>query len=361
MTKIVYGVSGEGSGHSSRAREMIAHLESRGHDVKVASYDRGYEDLHGQFDTLRIQGLHIGTDDNRVSIVETFMSNLRRLPEGVRFFRDLRGLFEDFRPHCVITDFEPQTAYLANQRGVPLITLDNQHRMRYMSYPCPRRLKKDGLVTEMVIRAMIPRPDVSLVTTFWFGETRNERTFLFPPILRQQVRETRPEEGDHVLVYVTQTYGTLLRRLTSLARERFLVYGFGRTGSEGNLEFRPFSRAGFLRDLASCRAVVATAGFTLMTESFHLGKPCLALPMRGQFEQQLNALLLEDLGYGRNGHRLTAETIGDFLYRLPEYRERLRGYVAGDDGKIRAKLDELVEDEAARAMEFHRHRQNGGA
>ena len=33
MAKIVYGVSGEGSGHSSRAREMIKHLEQLGHTV----------------------------------------------------------------------------------------------------------------------------------------------------------------------------------------------------------------------------------------------------------------------------------------------------------------------------------------
>ena len=40
-------------------------------------------------------------------------------------------------------------------------------------------------VTKNIIRAMVPRPTVSLVTTFFFGDVRNDRTFLFPPILRQ--------------------------------------------------------------------------------------------------------------------------------------------------------------------------------
>ncbi len=35
MAKVVYGISGEGSGHSSRAREMMVHLESRGHKIPV--------------------------------------------------------------------------------------------------------------------------------------------------------------------------------------------------------------------------------------------------------------------------------------------------------------------------------------
>ena len=60
------------------------------------------------------------------------------------------------------------TAYLAHHYDIPLITLDNQHRLRYMSYPCPSRYKKDALLTEAIVRAMVPRPDVSLITTFYF-------------------------------------------------------------------------------------------------------------------------------------------------------------------------------------------------
>ena len=53
-----------------------------------------------------------------------------------------------------------------------------------------------------------------------------------------------------------------------------------------------------------------------MTEALHLRKPMLALPMGGQFEQELNAHLLDDLNYGKNGRTADSESIGDFLYRL---------------------------------------------
>jgi uncharacterized protein (TIGR00661 family) len=224
----------------------------------------------------------------------------------------------------VITDFEPMTAYLAHHYDLPLITLDNQHRIRYMAYPCPRHLKRDAVVTEAVIRAMIPRPDVSLATTFYYGKLRNDRTFLFPPILRREILDLAPTTGERILVYATQGYETLLDRLRRFPRERFVVYGFDREGADANLRFEPFSHAGFLEHLASARAVIATAGFTLMTECLHLRKPYLALPMRGQFEQELNALLLDRLGYGKNGRRPTVDVIGEVLYRIPETRERLR-------------------------------------
>ena len=62
------------------------------------------------------------------------------------------------------------------------------------------------------------------------------------------------------------------------------VVSYDRTDRDGSLVYKNFSKVGFLEDLASCKAVMATAGFTLMMESFYLRKPYLALPMRGQFE-----------------------------------------------------------------------------
>jgi uncharacterized protein (TIGR00661 family) len=128
------------------------------------------------------------------------------VPSGIKSVRELRSLYKSFAPDCVITDFEPMTAYLAQHYDLPLISLDNQHRMRYMVYPCPPRLRGDALVTETVIRAIVPRPDVSLVTTFYNGRVKNDRTFLFPPILRRSILDARPGDAGHVLVYCTQGF-----------------------------------------------------------------------------------------------------------------------------------------------------------
>jgi UDP:flavonoid glycosyltransferase YjiC (YdhE family) len=98
---------------------------------------------------------------------------------------------------------------------------------------------------------------------------------------------------------------------------------------------------------------VATAGFTLISETLFLRKPTLALPMTGQFEQQLNGYMLDQLGYGKNVREIREDALGDFLYRIPDYAERLRDYDAADNSAILAKLDSLVRDDAALAREFH--------
>lgn len=358
MSKIVYGVSGEGSGHSSRAREIASHLRDRGHDLWLVSYDRGYRNLKEDFRVFEIEGLCIASEDNRVSVVKTFTENLKRLPEGHRRLQELRQeLFKQFQPDFVMTDFEPMTAYLAQHYDIPLISIDNQHRMRYVEYECPSGWEFESEVTKNIIRAMVPRPTVSLVTAFCSGTLRNDRTFLFPPIVRREVLALEPRTGNHILVYVTSGFDTLLQQLACFSREQFRVYGYDRSDQEGVLEFKPFSQDGFLEDLASAKAVIATAGFTLISESLCLQKPYLALPMQGQFEQQLNAYQLSQLGYGKCVDEVHPEAIGDFLYRIPDFQERLSQYVAGDNSGIKAKLDELLADDGVLLRHYHQARQ----
>lgn len=354
MSRILYGVSGEGSGHSSRASLIAAYLESQGHQIKIATYDRGYRNLKDQFDTLEIAGLSIISEDNQVSKLKTITANLAKIPSGTRSLKQLKQTFADFAPDVVLTDFEPTTAYLANHFGLPLITIDNQHRMRYMQYDMPPALKQDALITETIIRAMVPMPWVSLITTFHFNPLKNERSFLFPPILRQSVLDAQPKEREKILVYTTSGFDSLLNVLRQFNRESFCVYGYDRDEVDGNLHFRPFSKVGFLQDLAECKAVIATAGFTLISEALHLAKPYLAFPMQGQFEQQLNAFMLEQQGYGAHCNAPDRKSVAAFLYDLQDYKTALEKYPRAGNGALKEKLSELLADDLRLLKTFAR-------
>lgn len=357
MARIVYGVSGEGSGHSSRARVMLTHLQRLGHTVKVVSYDRGYANLKDDFDLFETEGLHIASDDNRVKKVKTFTDNLKRLPRGRRKLNELRqALFNTFEPHAVITDFEPMTAYLAHHHALPLISIDNQHRLRYMRFSCPEALYPDWQLTKNIVRAMIPSPDAALVTTFYQGEPLNNRTFLFPPILREEVLRLQPQYQDHILVYLTSGFESFIEVLKQLSHQPFIVYGSNREAREDNLLYKMPSSNGFLQDLATCRAVMATAGFTLISEALHLHKPYLALPMIGQFEQEINAHFLSQLGYGINLRNIRPDAVEDFLSLLPELSRKLAVYASEGNHAILDRLAALTENECALAREFRRQR-----
>lgn len=360
--RIIYGVSGEGSGHSSRAKEMATHLLGVGHEILFVSYNRGYAALHRQFPCQRIDGLRILSVDNKVSILRTLLYNIRMLPAYYRSVQTLRSVFDEFQPDVVIADFEPMCARFATARQLPLISLDNQHRMRFMDYDSPAHLWRDRWVTEQVIRAVVPKPDVALASTFLQGKVTNAHTFLFPPILRAEVGALRPSTQSYHLVYVTSEYDSLIETLRLLPQQRFIVYGYNRNETSGNLEFKEFSTAGFLEDVAASTSIIATAGFTLMSEAMYLQKPYLAFPMRGQFEQELNAFCLEQLGFGVNGQRADLATVREFFEKLPDFRAALSHYPDGYSNnpdaprnlQICAKLDELLANDAA-LLRAHQH------
>jgi uncharacterized protein (TIGR00661 family) len=363
MAKILYGVSGEGSGHSTRALVVAQHLLEQGHEVRLASYDRGYRNLAPKFDVLEIEGLTIGSENNKVSILKTIQENLTRLSSANRRLTSLRELFKSFEPHAVITDFEPMTAYLAHHYQLPLISLDNQQRMRYVRAPVPSGLEHEARMTRAVIRAMIPKPDVCLVTAFVRGQPLHERIYQFPPIIDPAVANRRGTvtggSQAPILVYLTSGFDSLIRALADFPRERFRIYGCG--SQEGlpvndQLEFLPPSREGFLDDLCRCKAVIATAGFTLISEALYLGKPYLAFPMQGQYEQQLNAYQLDTAGWGRFGRSVQRESLAAFLYDLPEFSDALTGYERGDNHALLSKLDELLLDNAALALALRQTR-----
>jgi len=337
---------------------MAGYLLSLGHQVRLVSYDRGYANLKGEFDVTEIEGLTIASTDNRVSKLATLRDNLKKLPAGIRSLDEMRSMFSSFRPHAVVCDFEPMTAYLAEHYEVPLITLDNQHRMRYVQHSQPPGQESAGNLTRRLIRAMVPWPSVSLVTAFVDGETTNDRTFVFPPLVRQQVRDCKPVTGSHVLVYLTSGCDSLLPILQGFRERAFFVYGYDRREQDGNLQFFPNSQQGFVDHLGNCQAVIATAGFTLISEALFLGKPYFALPMAGQYEQELNAWQLEQSGFGSAAATPSTDSLQHFWQHLSEYREALTGYARDDGQAIKSRLANLVSDDAALAREYRTKRKN---
>jgi uncharacterized protein (TIGR00661 family) len=180
-------------------------------------------------------------------------------------------------------------------------------------------------------------------------------------MVAEEVRSLAPTSGEGILVYVTSGFDSLIEMLSRFRRETFWVYGTGRPqGSDGNCHFFQPSRVRFLEHLANAKCVVATAGFTLISESLYLAKPYLAFPMEGQYEQELNGFQIAQAGWGRTAKAPSYETIAAFLYDLPEIRSKLQ-----EDGPrssteaIRSKLLELVRDDAKLASGFRMARKGG--
>jgi uncharacterized protein (TIGR00661 family) len=193
----------------------------------------------------------------------------------------------------------------------------------------------------VLTRIMTPYAMQYMVTSFFDAQPSRQNAMLVPPILRQQILDAKPSSEGPVLIYVTTPAPHLIRMLSTV-REQFIAYGFNREGREGNILYKKPSFETFFTDLVHTKAIIANAGFSLVTEALHLGKPYLAMPVKKQFEQIFNAFWLDRTGYGAYWEELTKERIESFLFNIPLFRERLAHYPKSSNQKLFSRLDSLI-------------------
>jgi uncharacterized protein (TIGR00661 family) len=354
--KILYGVTGEGMGHAMRSRVVLEHLTAAGHDLQIMASGRACDFLGKRFHGVnRIHGFHMILEENRVRIGKTAWANILSgalgLPQNIKAYFDL---LESFEPELVISDFESWSYLYAKARQLPVLSIDNMqviHRCEIPDEIIGERQVAFQL-TKAFVKGKLPGCDGYFVTSFFEPKVRKPDTVLFPPILRPEILAAKAKAddaartGDHLLIYQSGRYEALETALAQSGIEA-RIYGMrpGLTSEErdGNLRYLPFSEAGFIDDLATCRGVIAGGGFTLMGEAVYLHKPMLSVPLEGQFEQYLNARYLEREGYGVYGESLDeAGLLGKFLARIPECQQALTRYQQDGNNALLLGLDRFI-------------------
>jgi uncharacterized protein (TIGR00661 family) len=344
--RILYGVAGEGMGHATRSKVIIAEL-AKEHEVIVLASQRAYRFLAACFPQVHeIAGERLVYGKGRVKRVKTILSNLWAVPRVLRV--NSRQAIEMLRrgwPQVIISDFESFSGLLALARRTPLISIDNIQIISRCKVEVPRGYKRDYYLTRLVIRSRIFNARHYLITTFFYPEVSAKGTYLFPPVLRDEILQAPRHRGEHILVYQTaETYEELLPVLRSIDEERFFIYGLKSEGEDGNLSFRAFDESRFTRDLASARAVITNGGFSLIAEAIYLGKPILSVPIKKQFEQVLNGLYVERLGYGASRENIDRETVREFLSHLESFEQSLATYRQDGNRLLLSKLHQLLAD-----------------
>ena len=347
---ILYGVPGEGLGHATRSKVVIGHLLAQGHEVCVVSSSRAYTMLAAAFPgrVHEIRGFHLAYDGLAVSKLRTAVLTLRTAPNDLRInFAKYREMLGDFEPEIVISDFESFSYLFAKVRRLPIISIDNMQIISRakLNVPVPNAERGNYNLAKSIVRAKLPHSRHYFVSTFFDLPLAKDATTLVPPIIRPEIVVVRPTNGQHVLVYQSATtQQNLVPLLQQLPDQEFRVYGFNKQENHGNVQLCAFSEAGFIADLASCRAVVTNGGFSLISEAVFLHKPVCAIPIPAQFEQWLNAAEVEKMGYGRHFEAITADNLRAFLYGLPTFETALASYQQQGNDVLFAQLDQMLKE-----------------
>jgi len=324
MAKIIYAVAGEGFGHSSRSHLIGQRLIDAGHDVMFVGSKKSLLYLKQYFgppkaEAKEIFGLSFAYVGGRIDKSETLKRNLLKLPEADRQNEELfKKHFEPFEPDLVISDFEPFSAWWAWRNKVPFVSIDHEHMLTLCKLEHQTRNWFSRITASVVTECHYVGAVAYIIVNFFKAPLRIDSAILAPPIVRPIVATLQSSKGRHILIYSTTGKGQdeLQQVLHKFSQHKFYVYGFNKSAEYENCIFKKRSTEGFLADMTSAQGVIASAGFSLISECMYLKKKMLLLPIAGQYEQIINAHYVQKLGLGISSEKLNEATLARFLEEL---------------------------------------------
>ncbi len=334
---------GDAYGHLSQAL-ALAELAPQ-HEYMFIGAGTVREVVKMGFSFLEVPLLSTFYANNKVDIAATIRnaSNvlLGRNPYGRRIIAQI----ERFSPSLAFTAYEYFTPMIAKELGIGCISLDNHHFLTKLRYEMPKGQMLSRFFYALSLEFMFSKADHYFISAFFQFPPRNpETTDVFPPILRKDLMDIQPTDGEHIFVYQTSPTFTKLIPELGKAANRYVVYGYGEKPGSRNILFRPPSRVGLLKDLATCRYVISNGGHNLISEALFLGKPVYSYPIHLAYEQFFNAHMVKSLNYGDCSLDAVPRIscLARFEEKLTEYRDSIRkGNFCGNE-EIAAKLNEKL-------------------
>ncbi len=282
--KILYAIQGTGNGHLSRAMDVIPCLMKHGEVKILVSGIQGDLILPYQLEH-KMRGLSfIFGKSGGVDIWKTFVkSNITKLVKEINSLP-----VEDY--DLVINDFEPVSAWACYAKNIPCIGLS--HQSAVLSGETPRT-DNANVVGKLILKNYAPN------TTQYGFHFKAYAENIFTPVIRRQVRDERIQNQGHYTVYLpAYDDPRLIAKLTKFKNVNWDVFSKHnhKPFRTKNVSVQAIHNERFITSMASSEGVLCGAGFETPAEALYMKKKLLVIPMKNQYEQQLNAVALSQMG-----------------------------------------------------------------
>ena len=314
----VFVVQGEGRGHMTQALALAGFLRQAGHRLSRVlvgtSPFRSVPDYFARQIDAPLETFDAPTQvPDRAGRGASFGSTLgdvfARSPAFVRSARLIRDATRDADVVVNFLDFMGGLARVLPGPKRPSVAIAHNYLFldpRLGPLPGPALTRR---LVMSYVRATAARTSTRIALSFGPLEGEDpEGLVVVPPLLRSGLADLTVTDAGHLLAYALNPgYGTLLAewhaRHPEVPVHCYLDGGAAALGLAPAEGFHVHALDGdaFLRHLASCRAYVGSAGFESICEAFYLGKPVLAVPTEGHYEQVLNGWDATRTGAARMG------------------------------------------------------------
>lgn len=282
--KILYSVQATGNGHISRAMELLPFLERYGSVDLFLSGENSSLSLDAPI-RYRSKGL---------SLFYTCNGTLDywKLAKSLSFLRirdDVKNLPVE-KYDLILNDFECVTALACAHKKVASVNFG--HQASFLSEKTPRPAQKNA-VGEWVLK------NYARATHRVGLHFESYDDFILSPVIKREILEAEPINKGHITVYLPSYCDhVLLRFLQPLQDFNFEVFSgeVKQVVQNNHIRFIPVGKKAFNQSLIECAGIITGAGFETPAEALYLKKKIIAMPIKGQYEQQCNAAALKKIG-----------------------------------------------------------------
>lgn len=242
-----------------------------------------------------------------VSLLGTAAGVLASLGEIGRSLKTLEKLIADTKPDLIINFLEPLTGLLKIRRRcqTPVLAIGHQFMMHHPECFDPAGFYAQKRIMSQFIRLVGAGSTRVALSYAKLDDDPATGLFVAPPLLRRQLFEQKPANGDYLLIYlVNHGYAADVIRWHEAHPDVPIHCFYDKPGAppedirDQTLTFHALDGEKFLRLMAGCRAVVCTAGFESVAEAHYLGKPLMCIPLENHVEQNMNAIEAQVRGLG---------------------------------------------------------------
>jgi len=206
-----------------------------------------------------------------------------------KFIKEINTLPID-KYDLVINDFEPVSAWACYINNKPCIGLSHQAAVLHENAPKP---EDTDMMGRLILKNYAP------VTAQYGFHFKAFDKNIFTPVIRQQVREQEITNKGHYTVYLpAYDDKRLIKRLSEFKDVEWDVFSKHnkKVFKHKNVAIQPIDNKAFIKSMAQSAGVLSGGGFETPAEALFMKKKLLVIPMKNQYEQQLNAAALKAMG-----------------------------------------------------------------
>ena len=315
--KYLFIVQGDGRGHLTQAIALSDMLRRNGHEIVEVLVGKSksreipdffYNKINAKVRLYDTPSFIFRKDKKRMHPLKTVIYNLnpKRMRRYKKSIEMINRRIKKNNPDVVINFYEMLAGltHLRFRIDVPFINVGHQYLIKHPAYTHADGDEQGMMFYRLVTHICGAGATKTLALSFYpMKDYIPERIAVVPPLLRKEVLELYPSEGNFILGYMlNEGFGEEVKSWHKKNPDIELNFFWDKkdvskeTMIDQTLTLHTLDDERFLSYMARCKGFISTAGFESICEAFYLKKPVMMIPVH--VEQEINAKDAASTGLG---------------------------------------------------------------